>query len=336
MKQIWTLSLSISALIILASPTAGAKCEPDGEVQFICGPVNPEDFAPLPDSPWVIVSSYAEDGHLYLADSRDQATQVLYPTETTSARHDTVTYAACPGPMPTQFHPHGLYLYRGSGDTHTLLVVRHGGREAIEVFEVGMGEEMPSLTWVGCTLGPEGVDLNSVVALPEGGFAATSPQARNIWEWHSDAGWNIVPGSEGIFPNGIEISADGRSFYVGAYGDMAVVVLSRDRTPVERTPIPVGFHIDNVRQGPDGTVFAAGHIGTDRDAVRRCLRERDCAGITSHVSQVDPQQLTAKEVFRYPSNDYLVLGTVATQVGDELWVGGIVDGNRIARVPAPR
>ena len=72
-----------------------------------------------------------------------------------------------------------------------------------------MGEEMPSLTWVGCTLGPEGVDLNSVVALPEGGFAATSPQARNIWEWHSDAGWNIVPGSEGIFPNGIEISADG-------------------------------------------------------------------------------------------------------------------------------
>lgn len=326
------LLLTSAALLVPAHPTAAA-CETDGEVQFICGPVNPEDFAALPDSPWVIVSSWTENGQLHLADSRDHTTTVLYPT---SVRHDTATYGACPGPLPSQFQPHGLYLHPGSGETHTLLVVRHGGREAIEVFEVEMGYGTPTLTWVGCSLGPEGVDLNSVVALPEGGSAATSPQARNIWEWHSGAGWSIVPGSEGIFPNGIEISADGQWFYVGAYGDMAVVILSRGRTPVEKTPIPVEFHIDNVRQGPNGTLFAAGHSGTGRDSIRHCLRERRCDGITSYVSQIDPRQLTVKEIFRYPSNDLLVLGTVAIQVGSELWVGGIVGGDRIARVPAPQ
>ena len=49
------------------------------------------------------------------------------------------------------------------------------------------------------------------------------------------------------------------------------------------------------------------------------------------VTRVDPEQLTAREIVRYPSNDFLILGTVAIEVGDEIWVGGIAGGNRIAR-----
>ena len=33
------------------------------------------------------------------------------------------------------------------------------------------------------------------------------------------------------------------------------------------------------------------------------------------------RQMTAREVVNYPSNDLLILGTVAIQVGDEIWVG---------------
>ena len=45
--------------------------------------------------------------------------------------------------------------------------------------------------------------------------------------------------------------------------------------------------------------------------------------------------LSAEEVVRYPSNDLLILGTVAIQVGDEIWVGQVAEGDRIARFPAP-
>ena len=45
----------------------------------------------------------------------------------------------------------------------------------------------------------------------------------------------------------------------------------------------------------------------------------------------DPERLTAREIIRYPSNDLLILGTVAIEVGGEIWVGGIAGGTRIAR-----
>ena len=41
--------------------------------------------------------------------------------------------------------------------------------------------------------------------------------------------------------------------------------------------------------------------------------------------------LTVQEIVRYPSNELVIPGTVAIRVGEELWVGGIGGGDRIAR-----
>ena len=244
--------------------------------------------------------------------------------------------AACPGPVSRQFRPHGLYLRPGDGDRHTLLVVGHGAREAIEVFEVDMRGATPALTWIGCAVAPDPLALNSVVALPEGGFAATSPRTGHIWEWNREAGWRLVPGSEEIGPNGLEISRDGRWFYVGGYGAQSLIRLSRGRTPVEKDAVAVGFHIDNVRWGPGETHLAAGHLGPTRAAIGECIRDGRCEGVTSRVSRIDLQSFTAEEVVRYPSNDRLILGTVAIQVGSEIWVGSVAGSDRIARFPVAR
>ena len=310
-------------------------CEPDGEVQFLCGPVSPEDLAPVPESPWVIVSSMVDQGQLYVADTRDHTSTVVFPTETSRPRPDTATYGDCPGPVSRQFRPHGLYLRPGDSGRHTLFVVGHGEREAIEVFEVETGDGVPSLTWVGCAEAPETLALNSVAALPDGGFAATSPATGDIWEWSTEAGWSRVPGSEDIGPNGLEISRDGQWFYVGGYGAQSLIRLSRGRTPVQQEAVEVGFHIDNVRWGPGETLLAAGHVGPTRASIGQCIRQGQCDGVTSRVSQIDLRSFTAEEVVRYPSNDLLILGTVAIQVGDEIWVGGVAEGDRIARFPAP-
>ncbi len=335
MKTPTALAFTICTFWLGAAGAGAQTCEPDGDIQFLCGPVSPEDLAPVPESPWVVVSSMVDEGPLYLADTRDHTATVLFPTEASQPRHDTGTYGACPGPVSRQFRPHGLNLRPGDNGHHTLYVVGHGDREAIEVFELDMNGAAPTLTWVGCAVAPEALGLNSVVALPEGGFAATSPRTRDVWEWSTDDEWTRVPGSADIGPNGLEISRDGQWFYVGGYGSQSLIRLSRGHTPVQTDAVEVGFHIDNVRWGPGETLFAAGHLGPTRAAIGQCIQQRQCDGVTSHVAQIDLSTFTATEIVRYPSNDLLILGTVAIQVGDEIWVGGVAEGDHIARFPAP-
>ena len=330
--KLWMCSIVVAACLLgLAAPSA-AQCEPDGEVQFVCGPISPEDLALVPDTPWVIVASWEDDGYLSAADSRDYATVRLFPTATSRARHDRATYGSCPGMTTDRFRAHGISLRPGDDGIHTLYVVRHGEREAVEVFEVNARSATPSLTWVGCAVAPDGLGLNAVVALPDGGFAATSPRTSNIWEWHTADGWILVPGSDDIGPNGLEVTADGRWFLVAGYGSQSVIRLSRGQTPVRKDSVEVGFNIDNVHWAPDGTLLAAGHRAPTPRRVGECIGRQTCEGITSHVARVDTQALTSQEIFTYPTNDSLILGTVAIEVGDELWVGGVAGGTRIARV----
>ncbi len=321
-------------LLTLATPAA-AQCDPEGDVQFICGPISPEDLALVPDTPWVIVASWEDDGYVSAADSRDGGTLRLFPTPTSQPRHDRATYGACPGMTTDGFRAHGISLRPGRDGRHTLYVVRHGDREAVEVFEIDARGAEPGLTWTGCAVAPEGLGLNAVVALPDGGFAATSPRTSDIWEWHTGDGWARVPGSEDIGPNGIEVSPDGRWFLVAGYASQSVIRLSRGQSAVQQDRVEVGFNIDNVHWAPDGTLLAAGHNAPTRTRVGECIQRQTCEGITSHVARVDTEALTSEEIFTYPTDEHLIQGTVAIEVGDELWVGQVAGGTRIVRVPVP-
>ena len=104
---------------------------------------------------------------------------------------------------------------------------------------------------------------------------------------------------------------------------------------MQRATISVGFNVDNVHWATDGTLLAAGHTTPTRTRVGECMRDQHCQGIVSRVARVDVDAFTAEEFFTYPTNEHLLLGTAAIQVGDEVWVGGIAGGTRIVRVPAP-
>ena len=132
-------------------------------------------------------------------------------------------------------------------------------------------------------------------------------------------------------PNGLVVSPDGRWFYIGGWGTESLIRLSRGQTPVQKESVEVGFHVDNVRWAPDGTLLAAGHTGGSIAVIGGCIQGGSCDGVASMVAKVDPEELTAQVIVRYPSSDLLILGTVAIQVGEEIWVGGIGGGNRIAR-----
>jgi hypothetical protein len=312
-------------------------CEPIGEVRFICDLVSAEDLAIVPGSEWVIASGNREGGRLHLVNVRDKTATVLFPTPARNERFDAATYPTCPGPLnlerPDAFRAHGLYLNPGQDAVHTLYVVHHGTRESIEVFEVDARAALPALTWVGCAPALSTLVFNGVVALPEGGFAATSGPTGDVWQYQTGTGWRRVRGSEGTAPNGIEISKDGRWLYIAGWAEEKVTRLSRDQAPVRKDVVTLGFRPDNLRMSPDGSVmFAAGH--SDKDG-RSITERREPLRETSNVATIDPETMAVRRIFQHPAMDGFVASTTGVRIGDEMWLGS-QRGDRIAYFPAPR
>ncbi len=324
----------------LAGQGAGG-CTPNGNVQFVCGQEAPEDLVAVPGSSWVLASAYAGNGGIRLINTRDGASTLSYPSAVSKDRLNGKVYDSCPGPADeadkTKFQTHGLAIRAGRNSVHALYAVHHGKRESVEVFEVDARGKTPTLTWVGCAIAPDPVGLNSVVALPEGGFIATNFLPRGVdassrtkmmqgekngelWEWHTGKGWQKVPGSEASGANGIEISKDGQWLYVAAWGSQSFFRLSRGKTPVKREEIPLGFRVDNIRWAADGSILAAGQGGAAPQQ-------------TSNIVKIDPNTLKVRELIRHPNGPEFGAGTVAVEVGNEFWVGSF-RGDRIARFPA--
>ena len=322
-------------------PAAADGCPPVDEIQFICDLISPEDLAVLPGEEWVIASGNQDGGMIHLVNVRDKTSSVLYPTAAPRERLDAETYPDCPGPIDpaegAEFRAHGLYLKPGDSGVHTVYMVHHGFRESVEVYEIDGNASPPELTWVGCAVAPEPLTLNSVVALPDGGFAATSFRTAglaeslddiqsgvisgSVWEWHTDGGWTEVPGSATGGPNGLEISADAEWYYIAGWGEQRFIRVSRGRDPVERESVDLHFRPDNLRMQPDGSIFAAGadNFNTPEE--------------TLHVGRIDPQTLEVTRVIDRPVIDRFAACTAAIQIGDEIWMG-TNRGEKIGYFPA--
>ena len=330
------LAIAFALLLGKAGPEA-ADCDAIGNVQFLCGIVSPEDFALVPGSDWILTSgNRAGQGAIRALNVRTTNVTTLFPGAGVKARADSKRFPGCPGPIDSadpvekaKFAAHGLYLRPGSRSLHTLYVVHHGGRESIEAFEVDGAAKPPALTWIGCVVAPDNAVFNAVVALPEGGVAATNTRGANdvgaVLEWHAATGWNAVPGGHATRINGLEISKDGKTFYIAAWGDQAMVRLQRGQTPVKRDVLQMPFRIDNLRLMPDGALFGAGHGGK---ALCSCPEE------TWHIGKIDPKAMRVQEILKLPYAEGFVAATVAVQIGKEIWIG-TNRGDRVGHFPAP-
>ena len=84
----------------------------------------------------------------------------------------------------------------------------------------------------------------------------------------------------------------------------------------------------------DGSLLAGGQ-GGGTQAVVACITQGNCATVTTNVAKIDPDTLALEQIIKHPSDGLVIAGTTALQVGDEIWVGQVGAGNRIARFPAP-
>ena len=307
-------------------------CSPGPSV--VCGQQGPEDLVSI-GTGWVAASAMAAPGGVMVVRTRDRMPFTVYPAASARTRHDRQTYPECPGPPdPQSFTTHGLYAEPGAGPIYKLFVVGHGARESIEIFELDTRPEAPIATWLGCAVAPEPIGLNSVRGLPDGGFITTNFLPRDssreatqrmregerngeLWEWHTASGWQKVPGSEAAGANGLELSADGRTLYVAAWGTQSFFRFSRGTTPPQRDEVPLGFRVDNIHWARDGSLFAVGQAQQGWKAVK-----------------IDPSTLAVREVLVEADSPEFNAGTALAEVGDTLWVGSF-RGNRIVILPAP-
>ena len=340
-------TLLLTALAALSGAASAADCPPAGSAQFICGPRNAEDLAPLPGSGWVIAAGMTDakhpQGRLYLVNARDHAWAGAWPDK--PLQQPDPAYRDCAAPDQAVFAPHGLSLREGKNGHHTLYAVNHGGRESIVVFAVDASGAKPTLTWQGCVVLPKGASANSVAALPEGGFALThfadmtDPKLGEklrggvntgyVLEWHPTRGWHKLEGSDMSAPNGNATSADGKYLFVGGWAGKSVVRFERGSKAAPRS-VATGFLTDNVKLASDGSVLAAGQNAAV-DAIMSCVNAPDgdaCKPGTSAV-KIDPNSFAVTPLFKY-DNAAFANGTVAVEVGDEWWVGTFA-GDRIAR-----
>ena len=325
------------------------SCEPMAGMTPYCGYQNPEDLVHIPDTDLLIVSEMGE----FMADSPGG----LSLLNMTSGRRETLTIdwandwagAAggwgdenCAAPNIEAFSPHGIDLtVRDDGET-ALLVVNHGGREAVEFFAVA---DNGDLSWRGCAQPPGDPFINDVAARRDGGFyvthmwnktadfAATAAALQGgkptgwVWGWTQAEGFAELPGTNAKMPNGIAINASNTTLYVNVYfggGSMAIDLANGTQLGTVEARQP-----DNITVDTDGQLWIASH---QHDPIGQA-----CTQVTAgpcllpfQIVKADPETLEREVVV---DHDGAPMGyaTVALKVGDRIYLGS-AHGDRVVKL----
>lgn len=335
----------------LATAETGPAVDTQWNERLIEGPDKPEDLIRL-TSGTIMISGMSADpgsegaaGSLYAMDADSGDLTKVWPHPEVAVVPDTVRFGDCPGePDVTVASPHGLGSHLAEDGTEYLYVVNHGGRESVEVFEVGDALGPAGLTWVGCSVLPEGSFGNGVAADPDtGGFYVThflnpadmlgqfeqafaGESTGEVLHWSPEAGWAAVPDSRMSTPNGIAVSGDGDSLYVASWGGRELVELDA-ATGERRNAVELAFLPDNLRYTADGRILVTGQVIDDFETFVQYESGERAPEDRYDVYALDPETFTLELVAR---GDIAGFGnpTTALEVDDRILVGSVA-GDRI-------
>jgi hypothetical protein len=337
----------ITVLGACSQEPAVLACTPVGDARPICGLRNPEDLALLGDDRTVIVSQYdlahgPAPGSLALLDLESHAVTVVYPSD--APARATWGDPHCKTPPGSVFSPHGIDLHTRPDGVLQLLVINHGGRESVELFEVARAEGGWAVSWRGCAEAPDDAFFNDVVGVPDG-FLATSMMSRShptwdvlraqlggdtgmVYAWHPARGFHAVPGTEAPMPNGIEASATGDSFFVDIYADDELRQHDRKtgkllgRTKV-RSP-------DNLTWSRDGRLLVTSHPGGLLSTLPCLDLKEGACPMEFAVIAIDPKDWSHELVYQNKGAP-MGGGTTTIDLGNALLIGSSA-GDRVLHV----
>ena len=335
-----------------------ASCMAKDGLRPICGVPFPEDVEPVPGTTSVIASDMhlhmgpagieQQPGVLKRVDLRTAKVSPLYPAPLMLPGRPDWGDPACPGEIGAKLLPHGINLSRRTDGAWQLLVVNHGSRESVEVFELVRVRHDWALRWRGCAVAPASSHLNDVAALPGGGFLVTTMHmGRNdetraaavkaangentgfLWRWEPGKAFVRQPGSDAPMPNGVQTDAFGRFAYINTAsrgGDVRKLDLASGQI-VGSVVVP---NPDNASWTRDGRLLVAGVAAGPKPMVCFNKPEAPCP-FASEVYAINVAVMPARRLFAYkgaPVN----AATVAVQFGNSLLIGSAF-GDSIVEVP---
>lgn len=355
--SVFLLGCLLVVLGACSAPPPVSGCAAKGDLEPVCGFTNPEDIELLPDGRTLLIS---EMGSM---DGSAPGSLSLFDTQTgVITRLPRFTDAAaigwgdgsCSTPPGAALSPHGIDLVRRGDLRWELLVVNHGGRESVELFELLDRNGSWQLEWRGCVVPPAGTYMNDVAGLPDGDFLVSDMFPREgftlggisvhmlrgmlgfdtgqVLRCSLSGECKAVPGTTAAFPNGIQTDAEGKFLFLNAYLDgevRKISLASGELLGAVAVKAP-----DNSQWSADGKLLVASHTGSMRE-MNGCfgIRGGACAAPFSIV-EIDPATLASRTLFSQ-QGEPMGAATVAQQTENALYLGSFA-GDRILRVPLAR
>ena len=350
-----TLTLATASLILsgcIADLPPITDCAPRGDIKPLCNMQTPEDIAALPDNRHLLLAHFGgmkgESGSISLLNTTTNQMTPQYPPAADTAPSTDTSWgdSHCTTPPNTaRFSPHGTHLHQLADGRWRYLVVNHGEREAVELFELELGEATHTLSWRGCVTAAPDTLMNDVVGLTNGDLIYSrmfhssddSEMIKSIlgfntgelWRWNQSSGLQALAQTAASQPNGLEISADNKYVFANMYMEEQVWKVDTESGAVIATG-EVAF-ADNSAWGSDGRLWIATHNG-GASQMLTCFKDlsKPC-GASFEIVAMDPKTMATEVVFAHEGAP-MGAATVAVPMAGRVYMGSFA-GDRMISVP---
>jgi hypothetical protein len=317
-------------------------CETIDNVQGICGFPAPEDIDVFPGKQFLLFSPVTGINGLGL--------ERLYTFNIDTLKASPITYQqsesmelwgdpSCTTAAGEDFSPHGVHISKRNDGRWQVLVVNHA-REAVEIYEV-FGGDKPTLSWRGCAMAPPKSNLNDVVALPEGGFLVShmfdhgtmevmeamqsTTNTGYVLRWLPESGFQKLPGSDSIVPNGLALTEDGQSLFISETGGQRIRKINYLTGELEGQ-VALG-PVDNLSWSNDGSLIATRITGAMPDD---CFTKPGPCLTSFQVVSINPDTLEYT-ILHDQIGKPMGTASVAVVLGNYIYIGSF-KGHQILRV----
>lgn len=343
--------LGLSACTAPPEGTLIDACQDLGLKRVVCGLQAPEDIEVTSDGKHLLLSELGgmgeHPGSIKAYRVSDKKVTQLFPFTGERVLTEILEGdASCAARPQAAFSPHGSHLVQLSDGRWRYLVVNHGDREAIELFDLLIDENgEPDLTWRGCVFPADNTLVNDVVGLSNGDLVFTRMfrpddfmgqvrgmigfQTGDVWRWNRELGLQLLPGTEGALTNGIQIDADEEHVFINQYIDAEIQKYSLSERRVLATAAVA--NVDNSAWGPSGELWLASH-NDDISVLRACYvnPEKSC-GMHFDIVALNPETMATRTVFSHQGPP-MGAATVAKYHQGEVYFGSFL-GDRMMIVP---
>lgn len=304
----------------------------DGQCRLVGGPVGSEDLTIDAAGNRAFIS--ATDRRALAAGQPVPGGLWAYPLDAPGAQPVNLTPDA-----GLYLQPHGISLWREPDGRAALFVVNHPApghgwpEHTIEIYDV-VGERLVHRA----TLTDRRLVMpNDLVAVGLDRFYLTNTHAhgrgirQDLETYLQLRGAEVLrygPGgfstaiADLVFPNGINVSADGRTVYVAAVTARSVLVYDRDPATDALTPrgeIDIGSGGDNIEVDADGQLW----IGSHPKLLAVPAHAEDASSpAPAQVLRVNPADGAVEEIYLDDGSEFAA-ASVAARQGNRLLVGQI-------------